>query len=242
MRIGGTEACDRPTAGVDTDRQKEESALNTIMPFPEFLLNRHREWKAKGFTKNKARYETLAEHGQHPCAMVISCCDSRVHATTLFGAEPGEFFVHRNIAALVPPDDPHIGRLGTPAAVEYAVKALGVAHIFVLGHSDCGGIRGGIELFSDPDSSMQLEFRFVGSWLNLLRPAFNRVAMMPGAGDLQTLLERESVILSMENLMTFPFVRRAVEAGDLTVHGLWHDIRTGSSWAYDRVDGGFREL
>ena len=216
--------------------------MNAIMPFPKFLLNRYREWKATGFTKNKARYETLAEHGQHPGAMVISCCDSRVHATALFRAEPGEFFVHRNIAALVPPYDPHGGRLGTPAAVEYAVRALGVAHILVLGHSDCGGVRGCIDLFSEPDSSIGRDFRFVGKWLDLLRPAYDRVATTPEAGHRQVLLEQEAVVLSTRNLMTFPFVCDAVEAGDLTVHGLWHDIGTGSLWAYDPGDRKFGKL
>ncbi|MDE2792268.1 MAG: carbonic anhydrase [Paracoccaceae bacterium] len=216
--------------------------MDIIKPLPQFLTQRFREWKATGFGRNRELYETLAVHGQHPRTMVISCCDSRVHATTMFATDPGEFFIHRNIAALVPPYDPNGGRLGTPAAVEYAVRALRVSHILVLGHSDCGGVRGCIDMCSNPDSTLARDYRFVGPWLDMLRPAHDRVATIRDAHRRQMALEREAVVTSLENLTTFPFVRNAAEAGELTLHGLWHDIGPGSIWAYDRTTGEFSEL
>ena len=113
-----------------------------VRPLPSYLVQRFHGWKATAYQDNKAWYRRLAASGQHPRAMVISCCDSRVHVTSIFGADEGEFFIHRNIANLVPPYNPDGERHGTSAAVEYAVTALGVAHIVVLGHSNCGGVKG----------------------------------------------------------------------------------------------------
>ncbi|MBV1902230.1 MAG: carbonic anhydrase, partial [Marinosulfonomonas sp.] len=109
---------------------------------PAYLVQRYHGWKATTYSENKAWYRRLADDGQHPRAMVISCCDSRVHVTSIFGADQGEFFIHRNIANLVPPYEPDGDHHGTSAAVEYAVTALKVAHIIVLGHSNCGGVQG----------------------------------------------------------------------------------------------------
>ena len=111
-------------------------------PLPAYLVQRYHGWKATSYAENKAWYRRLAEEGQHPRAMIISCCDSRVHVTSIFGADQGEFFIHRNIANLVPPYEPDGEPHGTSAAVEYAVTALRVAHMIVMGHSVCGGVRG----------------------------------------------------------------------------------------------------
>ena len=111
-------------------------------PLPTYLVQRYHGWKATGYAENEAWYRHLAEQGQHPRAMVISCCDSRVHVTSIFGADQGEFFIHRNIANLVPPYVTDGGQHGTSAAVEFAVTALRVAHVIVIGHSACGGAQG----------------------------------------------------------------------------------------------------
>ena len=116
--------------------------MHFAKPLPNNLIKRYMGWRATGFSENKAWYKRLAEEGQHPRAMVISCCDSRVHATSIFGADSGEFFIHRNIANLVPPFETDGGLHGTSATIEYAVTALKVAHIMVLGHSNCGGVKG----------------------------------------------------------------------------------------------------
>ena len=116
--------------------------MDASKPLPAYLLQRYHGWKATTFAENEAWYRRLADEGQRPRAMVISCCDSRVHVTSIFGAEQGEFFIHRNIANLVPPYQPDGAQHGTSAAVEYAVTALKVAHVLVLGHSNCGGVAG----------------------------------------------------------------------------------------------------
>ena len=111
-------------------------------PLPHYLVSRYNGWRATTFAENRAWYNRLAEDGQRPRAMIISCCDSRVHVTSIFGADTGEFFIHRNIANLVPPYTPDGQQHGTSAAVEYAVKALKVAHLIVMGHTKCGGVAG----------------------------------------------------------------------------------------------------
>ena len=119
--------------------------MTNTKPLPTYLIQRYHGWKATTFTENASWYRRLADDGQRPRAMVISCCDSRVHVTSIFGAEQGEFFIHRNIANLVPPYQPDGDHHGTSAAVEYAVKYLKVSNILVLGHSSCGGVQGCID-------------------------------------------------------------------------------------------------
>jgi len=116
--------------------------MNEARPLPSYLIERYRGWKATKYKENESWYRHLAQQGQHPRAMVISCCDSRVHVTSVFGADQGEFFLHRNIANLVPPHEADGEHHGTSAAVEYAVTALKVPHLIVIGHSDCGGVAG----------------------------------------------------------------------------------------------------
>jgi len=116
--------------------------MESAKPLPAYLLKRYLGWKATDFDENSAWYRRLAEEGQRPRAMVISCCDSRVHITSIFGAETGEFFIHRNIANLIPPYSPNEDFHGTSAAIEYAVKHLKVSNILLVGHSICGGVQG----------------------------------------------------------------------------------------------------
>lgn len=195
-------------------------------PLPSYLVQRYQGWKATTYQDNKAWYRRLAESGQHPRAMVISCCDSRVHVTSIFGADEGEFFIHRNIANLVPPYNPDGEYHGTSAAVEYAVTALGVAHIVVLGHSNCGGVKGCHDMCCGKAPALEEKSSFVGRWMDILRPGYERVASLPPEEQIPA-LEQVAVRVSLENLLTFPFVAAAVEARELSLHGLLHDIRTG---------------
>ena len=191
---------------------------------------------------NRERFRILAQYGQAPSTMAITCCDSRVHVTAIFEVEEGEFFVHRNIAALVPPLDHEAGRIGTAAAVEYAVKELGVARILVLGHSNCGGVQGCMDMNAEPEGRLPRQLPFVSEWLEILRPAFLGVADIADPERMRMALERQAVILSLDNLMTYPFVSEAVESGALTLHGLWHDIESGAVLEYDRRTGEFENL
>lgn len=207
-------------------------------PLPNYLVTRYHGWKATTYAENKSWYRHLAAEGQHPRAMVISCCDSRVHVTSIFGADQGEFFIHRNIANLVPPYNPDGEYHGTSAAVEYAVGALKVAHLIVLGHSGCGGVEGCYNMCEGKAPEMEETSSFVGRWMDILRPGYDTLP----SGDDDTrkrALEKASVLISLENLMTFPFVREAVENDRLSLHGLWNDISEGGLEAYDPETGTF---
>lgn len=160
--------------------------------------------------------------------MVISCCDLRVHVTSIFGADTGEFFIHRNIANLVPAYAPDGEAHGTSAAVEYAVTTLKVAHLIVMGHSQCGGVAGCHAMCSGQAPELDEATGFVGRWMDILRPGYERVKDLPADQQIPA-LERAAVEVSLDNLMTFPFVASAVEAEELTLHGLLHDIRDGAA-------------
>ena len=196
-------------------------------PLPSYLVQRYHGWKATTFAENQSWYRRLAEHGQHPRAMIISCCDSRVNTTSIFGADPGEFFIHRNIANLVPPYKPDGDLHGTSAAIEYAVTALKVAHLIVVGHSQCGGVAGCDAMCSGAAPEMEKKSSFVGRWMDILRPGYERVSGTSDDAARIRALEHEAVIVSLENLMTFPFVKSAVQSEHLSLHGLWTDIGEG---------------
>lgn len=211
-------------------------------PLPAYLVKRYHGWKATDYSENKAWYRHLADEGQHPRAMIISCCDSRVHVTAIFGADQGEFFIHRNIANLVPPHQPDGQQHGTSAAVEYAVTALKVAHIVVVGHSNCGGVQGCLDMCSGHAPDLEKQSSFVGRWMDILRPGYERIKDISDSAEQRRALEREAILVSLQNLMTFPFVKEAVESGNLTLHGLWNDIGEGGIEQYDAATGAFHAV
>ncbi len=205
---------------------------------PPYLAERFRSWRALRFEPNRIWHARLAEEGQRPRTMVISCCDSRVDTVQMFGAEPGDLFVLRNVANLVPPFEPDHQHHGTSAAVEYAVTVLRVAHILVVGHSNCGGVAACDALCSGREDAVAAG-SFLGRWTEILRPGWERVrAAETDPARRQTALEREAVLTSLANLRSFPFVAEALEAGRLSVHGAWIDIANGALFAHD-PDRGF---
>ncbi|MCK0151663.1 carbonic anhydrase [Marivita sp. S6314] len=216
--------------------------MNAAKPLPSYLIQRYHGWKATTYSDNRAWYKRLATEGQRPRAMVISCCDSRVHVTSIFGADQGEFFIHRNIANLVPPYEPDGDHHGTSAAIEYAVTALKVAHLVVLGHSSCGGVQGCYDMCSGNAPQLEEKSSFVGRWMDILRPGFERVTASNTAEDPVRALEKESVIVSLENLMTFPFVSEAVKDDSLTLHGLWTDIGEGGLEYFEPTSRSFQPV
>ena len=188
--------------------------------------------------RERSRYEELAEIGQTPRIMVIGCCDSRVAPEVIFDARPGEMFVVRNVANLIPPFSPDDQHHGTSAAVEYAVTALKVAQLIVLGHSQCGGVQGCIAMCRGEAPGLEARTSFVGRWMDILRPGYERVVTLPAEDQIRA-LERQAVVISLENLMTFPFVKTAVELGELSLHGVLHDIAQGALEQYDGKTQGF---
>ena len=211
--------------------------MPTVKPLPSYLITRYHGWKATTYANNEPWYRNLATNGQNPRAMVISCCDSRVHVTSIFGAEQGEFFIHRNIANLVPPYNPDGEYHGTSAAIEYAVGALKVAHIIVLGHSNCGGVNGCHDMCSGRAPELEEKTSFIGRWMDILRPGYERVKDIEDEGERRTALEKEAVMVSLENLAGFPFIAEARDKGMLSLHGLWTDIGEGGLEHYTPETG-----
>ena len=216
--------------------------MDHASPLPPYLVQRYNGWKATSYQENKAWYHRLAEDGQHPRAMVISCCDSRVHVTAIFGADQGEFFIHRNIANLVPPYKPDGDIHGTSAAVEYAVTVLKVAHLVVLGHSNWGGVKGCYDMCAGDAPELEERTSFIGRWMDILRPGYERAATIKDPAARLQALEKEAVLISLQNLMSFPFVRSRVEEDRLTLHGLWNEIGTGGLEQYDPAEQRFMPI
>ena len=169
-------------------------------------------------------YRSLVEKGQKPDVMVVACSDSRVSPSIIAQAEPGEIFIVRNVANLVPPYEPDSSYHGTSAAIEYAVRVLGVGHIIILGHSHCGGVRSLCEGEKESKGS-----EFIDEWMSIVSAAVN--SQLNGAA-LHRHVEKEAVKISLTNLLSFPWVQDRVDAGDLEIHGWLFDLEEGDLKAY----------
>ena len=216
--------------------------MRPTKPLPGSLIQRYHGWKATTFADNAAWYARLAREGQRPRAMIVACCDSRVDVLDMFGAERGEFFIHRNIANLVPPFEEGGGKHGTSAAIEYAVTALRVSQLIVMGHSECGGIAGCDAMCEGRAPEMDRPDSFVGRWMDVLRPAWEDVRALPEGRERLEAFEKRGVLESLDNLMTFPFVAEAVASGELALHGLWNDISRGALEGYESADDRFAPI
>ena len=203
--------------------------------FPERLVDGYRAFLGTRFPGERSRFAALAETGQRPEVMIIGCCDSRVSPEVVFDASPGELFVVRNVANLVPPYAPDGDYHGTSAALEFAVVALNVKHVVVLGHAQCGGIRA----FADEAAPLSAS-DFIGRWMTMIAPAAERLGPAgPDRADYLVRLERAAIEQSLENLMTFPYVAERVRAGALALHGAYFGVATGVLLVRDPQDGAF---
>jgi carbonic anhydrase len=204
---------------------------------PDHLIAGYRSFVKGRYVSESGRWRTLAREGQAPETMVIACCDSRAAPEVIFDAGPGELFVLRNVANLVPPYAPDGEYHSTSAALEFAVQSLKVKNIVVIGHGRCGGIRAALSPSAEPLSPGD----FIGKWMSLLAPAAETVSSnsMFTTGERQTALERISIRYSLANLRTFPCVKILEGKGRLTLSGAWFDISTGELWVMNRDTGDF---
>jgi carbonic anhydrase len=203
--------------------------------FPTSLLNGYGNFMSGRYERE--RYRSLADEGQSPKTLVIACSDSRSAPETIFDAGPGELFVIRNVANMVPPYQPDGHFHATSAALEFAVLALKVSDIVIMGHGRCGGIKAAL----DPDSEPLSPGDFIGRWMSLVKPAAEQIqsndVMTPA--ERQTALERVSIRNSLNNLRSFPEIQKRESEGKLQLHGAWFDISTGELWVMDAETGDF---
>lgn len=202
------------------------------------LVNGYKNFLTQSYPQQKELYRALAETGQEPKTMVIACCDSRADPAVIFSAGPGEIFVVRNVANLVPPHEPHGDYHGTSAALEFAVEGLGVQTILVMGHARCGGIQAFLDGMYEPADPPG----FIDRWMTLLNPA--RTEALRELRDAPTerkqeALEQAGIRHSLENLMTFPCIKERVADGRLQLRGAYFDIADGTLLALDPESGKF---
>lgn len=205
------------------------------MPEFKLLVEGYRRFRSTGYVAQKARFDQLASDGQAPPIMIISCCDSRVDPATIFDTTPGQVFALRNVANLVPPYETGGGLHGVSAAIEFGVLGLGVRHILVLGHAQCGGIKAALE-----GGDLGLPGRsFVDDWMDIIRDARDAVASNAPV-DPQKTLELDSIRVSLTNLRSFPFIADKEKAGELKLHGAYFGIADGDLRVLDEESGIFR--
>lgn len=203
-----------------------------------FLRQGYAAFRGGALKEHEALFRTLAQEGQSPKAMVVSCCDSRVDPTTIFNARPGDLFMVRNVANLVPPYTPTGGYHGVSAALEFAVTGLGIEHILIMGHTGCGGIKA----YLDGHYEEEAGGPFIHRWMSILKPARARVLERHGRApreEQQRALEEEGIRQSIENVLAFPFVRERSAQGPLSVHGGYFDIGSATLYAMDGGTGAF---
>lgn len=207
--------------------------------FPQELIAGYRAFATHRLLTEQSRYRELSERGQSPETMVIGCCDSRVSPEVIFDAGPGELFVVRNVANLVPPYAPDGEAHGVSAALEFAVQVLRVKNIVVLGHAQCGGIKA---LVQDPEPLSPGDF--IGKWMSILSPALEatRHHHHEHDHDFISRVEQQAVLTSLENLMTFPCIRILAERGKLQLHGAYFGVAKGSLSVLDHATGEFTKV
>lgn len=213
----------------------------SMTQFPSGLTARFHEFKSLRFSKDEASYHQLAEYGQNPEVMVISCADSRVDPEAIFCAKPGDLFVIRNVANLVPPYETSGQYHGVSAALEFAVLNLKVKHIVVMGHSSCGGIKAAVE----GNAAKQTEARFISNWISMLaEPKLSVLSAYQNADktEITDRLELAAIQLSLKNLRTFPFIKELEDAGSLSLHGCHFRIATGDLAALNEENGEFENV
>ena len=208
-----------------------------MIKFPKHLIEGYRTFASQRLPTEQTRYRELSERGQSPSVMLIGCSDSRVSPEVIFDAGPGELFVVRNVANLVPVFEPDGGAHGVSAALEYAVQVLKIKHVVVLGHAQCGGIKAFIDDI-DPLSPGD----FIGKWMAMFIKPGEKVSQREHESrqEFTTRIEKAAVFRSLENLMTFPFVRNAVERGDMNLHGAYFGVAEGSLFVLDQSTKEFR--
>ena len=208
--------------------------MDGLTKFPTRLVDGYRSFVDTRLPLERSRFEKLAASGQRPEVMVICCCDSRVSPEVIFDAHPGELFVVRNVANLVPPYSPSGFTHGVSAALEFAVQGLKVKYIVVMGHTHCGGVRA----YSEHRNRLN-PGDFIDNWMSLIAPAAEILGEPGDEHEYQGRLEQASIVATMGNLLTFPWIKSRVEEQELELIGAYFDVGTGALTGYDPTPRAF---
>lgn len=234
MNLAATVVIQKPI-----NKYAKESPSNMIKKEILRMVVGFRRFREKFFNEESSIYDRLASSGQRPKTLMIACSDSRVDPAILFSSSPGEIFVVRNVANLVPPYEPSAGFHGVSAAIEFAVVNLQVENIVVLGHRQCGGI---LSLFQTQNV---LTNGFVSQWMTIADSAKQKVLQQFPDGNLDTLCkecEKISIITSLNNLKSFPFINSAIQERNLQLLGVYFDLERGQLWNYEELTNSFAEV
>jgi carbonic anhydrase len=229
----------------DTDKKPNDAPVDATHQagrdfLPSELVLGYEAFHSGRFAGEQARFRKLAERGQKPRVMLIGCADSRVSPEVIFDAGPGEMFVVRNVANLIPPYAPNDDLHGTSAALEFGVVALEVEHIVVMGHAHCGGVKAYAENAAEPNHAPLSPGDFIGKWITLIEPAAARLGPpVEPLGDYVEQLARQSVIQGLANLRSFPYIAAREAEGKLKLHGAYFGIAEGLLLALNESTGTF---
>jgi len=207
---------------------------------PSNLIAGFARFQSNHFSRTDVLYRNLVEQGQTPKVMIVGCCDSRVDPALVFDCAPGDLFVIRNVANLVPPAEDRVGHHGTTAALEYGVCSLAVAHIVVLGHAHCGGIHTLLQTAGTDNPNS-----YIDDWMSLVEAA--RLQVMRDFADAsdevrQRECEQRAIVVSLQNLLSFSWIAERVASGTLALHGWYFDIESGQLLAYQADSDKFVSL
>ena len=209
------------------------------MSSPKRLIEGFSRFRERHYAKDDALFRELVEQGQTPRILVVACCDARVDPALVLDCAPGDLFVIRNVANLIPPAENQGHYHGTSAALEFGVRKLNVGHVIVLGHAHCGGIHALLE------GDMQKEAAFLSEWMGIAaaaREQVNREFSDADSAARQRACEQQAILVSLHNLMTFPWIRERVEQGTLALHGWYFDIERGELLGYNAAARQFEVL
>jgi len=195
----------------------------------EEMLKGYHTFREKYATGDNALMQQLSYHGQKPKAMLVSCCDSRVDPALLLQCEPGDLFITRNVANIVPPFESDTGHHGTSAALEFGICYLNIKHLIILGHSQCGGIHA---LMNQPSLKQN---DFISRWVNV-------IDTLPGKEDSVDDFAKKALHCSYQNCLTFPWIKERVEQNALWIHLWYFDIKQGEILAFDKSSQEFSHL
>ena len=195
------------------------------MEIPKFLIERYQFWKNNTFEDYKDIYQQASITKQKPVAMIITCCDSRILENTIFGGGVGDYFIHRNIANVVPSKNDKDKNIQTLSAIEYALKVLKISNLIILGHSNCGGVEYSYKTLKDEKNINN--FEYINKWVSCLQNSFNNIPKDFSETEQIIFFEQENIKQSIKNLREYDFIDKLIKENKLNVIGLWYQINSG---------------